>query len=208
MKIKGMTFYPALETTIASLDLQSITVARKAILQQMIDYLKQKLSKKETPNLIFICTHNSRRSQFAQIWAQVSAAYYGIDFASFSGGVEVTAFNKTAVETLRKAGFDIKVENDEDDNPIYNIHFVEGIPAVKAFSKLFDDTVNPSKNFAVVMTCSDADENCPFVPGCETRIALLYDDPKTYDGTSLESEKYQERCLQIATEMFYAFSCI
>jgi arsenate reductase (thioredoxin) len=208
MKINGMTFYPALEKTIASLDLQSIPGPRKAVLQQLIDYLKQKATSKEKSNLVFICTHNSRRSLFAQIWAQSAAAYFGKEVNCFSGGVEVTAFNKTTVETLRKAGFDIKVENDEDDNPIYNIHFVEGIPAVKAFSKLFDDTVNPSKNFAVVMTCSDADENCPYVHGCETRIALLYDDPKTYDGTSLESEKYQERCLQIATEMFYVFSAL
>jgi arsenate reductase (thioredoxin) len=208
MKNGSKTFNPALEKTIASLDMGSIPVARKAILQQLIDYLKQKFSKGETPCLVFICTHNSRRSQFAQIWAQVAAVYYGFDVKCFSGGVEVTAFNKTAVETLKKAGFDVKVENEEDNNPVYNIHFAEGIPVIKAFSKLFDDPANPDKGFAAVMTCSDADENCPFVPGCEIRIPLLYDDPKVFDSTPQEAEKYKERSIQIATEMFYVFSNI
>jgi arsenate reductase len=35
------------------------------------------------------------------------------------------------------------------------------------------------------------------------RISLPYDDPKAADGTSEEAERYEERCLQIATEMMY-----
>jgi arsenate reductase len=68
--------------------------------------------------------------------------------------------------------------------------------------------VNPVTNFAVVMTCSDADENCPIIPGAEKRISVMYEDPKLFDHTVLEKEKYRERSLQIAAEMKYVFSNI
>ena len=65
---------------------------------------------------------------------------------------------------------------------------------------------NPEKDFAAVMTCSHADEHCPFIPGATARIALTYDDPKDFDDTPLESEKYRERVMQIGREILYAFS--
>ena len=58
------------------------------------------------------------------------------------------------------------------------------------------------------MTCSHADENCPLIPGAEKKISLMYEDPKLFDRTILEKEKYRERSLQIATEMKYVFSKI
>jgi len=58
------------------------------------------------------------------------------------------------------------------------------------------------------MTCDHADENCPFIPGTEQRIPVRYEDPKAFDNTPLEAEKYDERSVQIATEMFYVFSKI
>lgn len=56
------------------------------------------------------------------------------------------------------------------------------------------------------MTCSQADKACPAVKGATTRVAVPYDDPKQFDGTSQETAKYDERCKQIATETFYVFS--
>jgi protein-tyrosine phosphatase/arsenate reductase len=56
------------------------------------------------------------------------------------------------------------------------------------------------------MTCSDAEENCPFIPGVDLRIGTTYDDPKAFDGTQLQDEKYQERSSQIALECLYVFS--
>ena len=58
------------------------------------------------------------------------------------------------------------------------------------------------------MTCDHADENCPFIPGCDVRLPIRYEDPKAFDDTPLEAEKYDERSLQIANEMFYAFKNI
>jgi arsenate reductase len=55
------------------------------------------------------------------------------------------------------------------------------------------------------MTCTHADENCPFIPGA-TRISLPYEDPKAFDGTPEEEAIYAERCRQIARELLFAFS--
>jgi len=67
---------------------------------------------------------------------------------------------------------------------------------------------NPKSEFCAIMTCSQADEGCPFVPGAEKRIPITYDDPKEFDNTPQQSEKYKERSIQIASEMFYVFSKI
>jgi arsenate reductase len=58
------------------------------------------------------------------------------------------------------------------------------------------------------MTCSNADVGCPFIPGAEKRIPITFDDPKAFDNTSLQKEKYHERSIQIATELCYVFSQI
>ncbi len=56
------------------------------------------------------------------------------------------------------------------------------------------------------MTCDEADKNCPFVPGAEKRFSIPYVDPKQSDGTSQEAATYDERCQQIAAEMYYLVS--
>ena len=76
------------------------------------------------------------------------------------------------------------------------------------FSKTYNHPFNPKGNFAAVMTCSHADENCPFIPGAEERIALTFEDPKEFDGTPLQTTKYLERSMHIATELYYVFSKI
>jgi arsenate reductase len=173
---------------------------RKVILDKFKDYIQNKLEIGETPRLNFICTHNSRRSQFSQIWAQTAAAFFAIDVECFSGGVELTAFNERAVASILRCGF--KVEKEGEINPKYSVYYDTKSKPIVAFSKLFDNTPRP---FAAVMTCAHADENCPFIPAAECRIPVRYDDPKAFDNTALEAEKYDERSIQIASEMFYVF---
>lgn len=173
---------------------------RKVILDKFKDYIQNKLEIGETPRLNFICTHNSRRSQFSQIWAQTAAAFFAIDVECFSGGVELTAFNERAVASILRCGF--KVEKEGEINPKYTVYYDTKSKPIVAFSKLFDDTPSP---FVAVMTCAHADENCPFIPAAECRIPVRYDDPKAFDDTALEAEKYDERSIQIASEMFYVF---
>ena len=185
---------------------QNIPSSRKLLLTEITDYIKSKIDNNQEINLNFICTHNSRRSQLSQVWAKVASVYYGIEINSYSGGVQVTAFDERAIDSLVRSGFSILSEN--SINPKFEISYLENENPIIAFSKLFDDDFNKADYFAGIMTCSDADKNCPHIPKAEKRIPLRYDDPKFHDDTPIESEKYDERSLQIASEMFYIFSQI
>lgn len=188
------------------LDVGSIPLSRKRELDQLTNYINTSLQKNKKAQLTFICTHNSRRSHLCQIWAQVAARYYEItDVHCYSGGTEVTAVFPRIIKTLKKQGLEI-IQKKKKENPKYYIEYSEVMPPIKAFSKLFDHESNPTTNFAAVMTCNHASENCPIVPGAEQRIALTYLDPKISDGTPEQKAVYQERSLQIATEMKYVFS--
>jgi arsenate reductase len=206
--MQNIELLPSLKSTIEKVQAQPILEERKQTLQVLINYIQEKVDIKETAHLNFICTHNSRRSQFSQIWAQTAADYFGILVQCYSGGVEVTAFNSRAVASIKRSGFNAMVEEQESANPTYKLRYQAQGKAITAFSKLFDDPINNSSAFAAIMTCAHADDNCPYIPGAESRIPVRYDDPKAFDDTPLEAEKYDERSLQIASEMFYVFSQI
>lgn len=123
----------------------------------------------------------------------------------YSGGTEATAFNPRAVKAMSDVGFNI-IKIDESENPHYQVYFSETRKPLIAFSKVYNDPFNPSGGYAAIMTCSHADENCPLVIGAETRISLPFNDPKDFDGTPQEAEKYHERVLEIGREICYAFS--
>ena len=198
--------WPELQQAIDKACEQGVGEDRKGILQPLIEYIQAKMDQGVAAHLNFICTHNSRRSQLSQVWAQTAAAYYGIPVRCYSGGVEVTAFNERAVASLRRSGFKITAEG--EGNPVYKVSFSEDGQPIRAFSKLYDNPQNKAPGFAAVMTCSDADENCPFIPGAEIRIPVRYEDPKQFDGTSEEAFRYDQRSCQIASEMFFVFSQI
>ena len=197
----------ALQAYINSLkkDVDTIPKERKERLCELSDFIWTKLKNGDPAKLTFICTHNSRRSQFCQIWLEVLGYYLGMEhLQSFSGGTEVTAFNFRAIEALKRVGF--KVENPGGDNPHYKIYYDKEIKPVECYSKKFDDPANPTKDFAAIMTCSEANQNCPFVPGASYRKAIPYRDPKEADGTKKEQQVYDERCHQIAAELYYMLS--
>jgi arsenate reductase len=196
-------FYPALANTIANLPFAAISTERLQLLDEMAVYLQEKISNRKEIRLNFICTHNSRRSQFSQIWAQTAAAYYGIEAYCYSGGVEVTAFNPRAVAAIQRDGF--KVVKKEGENPLYFVFYSEEEDPIVTFSKVVEDSVNATKEFAAVMTCDHADENCPFIPGAEKRFPLRFEDPKAFDDSPLEEKMYSERSHQIGAELFYLF---
>jgi arsenate reductase len=185
--------------------LTGIPNERKHLLDEVAAFVSSKRSVGETADLTFICTHNSRRSQMGQLWAAAAAAQFGIDgVETYSGGTEATAFNPRAVSALEKAGF--VIEKPAGDNPHYTATFDKGGPVIECFSKTYDDRFNPTEGFAAIMTCSEADEACPVVLGAALRAPIRYEDPKVADGTPDEVAVYDERCLQIATEMLYLFS--
>ena len=78
-------------------------------LRQLGNYVISAIKENRKVQLVFICTHNSRRSQFGQLWALTAAQFYGIqNIGTFSGGTESTAFNPRAVTAIRRAGFQIE----------------------------------------------------------------------------------------------------
>lgn len=199
--------YPELKKYIQTIEDKGSTIPeeRRTKLEAISDYIRKKVEADEVANLNFICTHNSRRSHLCQIWAAVLADYFELDnIQAFSGGTKSTAFNPRAVEAIRQAG--LKVDSPGGKNPRYKVYFDENKQPLICFSKAFDDPANPTRNFAAVMTCSNADRNCPYIPGAEQRFSIPYIDPKESDGTARETETYNERCQQIATEMFHLMS--
>lgn len=181
---------------------------RKEVLQPLIDYIQNKVNSNEEIRLNFICTHNSRRSHLSQIWAQTMAFQFRIkNVFCYSGGTEATAMFSKVAETLTNQGFEIQKLN-EAENPVYAVKFDDNQHSIVCFSKTYFDDFNPKNNFGAIMTCNNADEGCPMVFGAEARFPIKYDDPKAFDGTALMDEKYTERSLQIASEMYFLFSQI
>lgn len=189
-------------------EFDNISESRKKILEKVADYIHTKKVENKPINLVYICTHNSRRSHFGQVWAKVAADYFHINsVCTFSGGTEATAFHPNAINALKKIGFEITATT-QNKNPLYEVAYASNVKPIICFSKVHDDATNPPKEFAAIMTCSDAEENCPFIPGVELRIATTYDDPKAFDNTPMQDTKYDERCKQIALETLYIFSLI
>ncbi|NVK50293.1 MAG: protein-tyrosine-phosphatase [Cyclobacteriaceae bacterium] len=199
-----MILFPELAHTVEKARQLPISEDRKEVLRPLINFIQNYVREGKACNLNFICTHNSRRSQFSQVWAQTAGDYFGIPVKCYSGGMEVTAFNERGGKSLEKSGF--KISSQGSENPTYFIQYSEDRPPILCFSKLFDDPMNQAREFAAVMTCDHAEENCPFIPGAVARIPLHYADPKEFDGTDLEEMKYDERSMQIASEMFYVFA--
>lgn len=203
-----MALNKALHDFVSQLDTDAIPQERKQILDLLSGYIQKKVNKKESIRLNFICTHNSRRSHLSQVWAQTLAHHFGVrNLSCYSGGTEATALFSMVATTLANTGFEVQMLS-EGKNPVYTIKFAENEHPVICFSKTMDDAFNPTSDFAAIMTCSQADEGCPFVPGAEKRIPITYDDPKAFDNTPQQAEKYSERSKQIATEMCYIFSKI
>ncbi len=200
--------FKELNTTIEIFSKISISNERKEVLQPLIDFIQYKVDSNEEIRLNFICTHNSRRSHLSQIWAQTMALHFNIqNVFCYSGGTEATAMFPKIAETLENQGFHIQ-KLSETENPVYAVKFNENAHPIICFSKKYDAAFNPKSKFAAIMTCSSADEGCPFIFGAEKRLPIRYEDPKAFDGTDLMNEKYAERSLEIASEMHYVFSKI
>ena len=200
--------FPELETSTTAVlaETDEISAGRKAALERLATLIEERAGAGGTAKLVFICTHNSRRSQMAQVWARTAAYRFAVPrVEAFSGGTEATAFDPRAVAALDRAGFRIDAR-DRGDNPRYAVRYSHDAQPLVCFSKVYDQPPNPTDGFCAVMTCSQADADCPLGAGASERIAIPYDDPKAFDGTAQEATRYDERCRQIAREMLYLFS--
>lgn len=205
-----MTLFPALRKTAEQLtkEFHLIPEERRKVLNGLSRFISEGNGKEGKALLNFICTHNSRRSHIAQLWALAASVYYNTPgVLCYSGGTEATAFNPRSVKAMTDAGFVI-IKTTEGANPVYAVQVAPDAIPTLAFSKKYDDAGNPKTGFAAVMTCSQADQNCPLVSGASKRFAITYEDPKDFDGTPAEGQAYRDRVHQIGREMLYTFSLI
>ena len=135
----------------------TIGTNRKELLDRLVDQIVIERRKQHKVRLNFICTHNSRRSQLAQVWAHYAIRYFKLKrIKSYSGGTEVTAMHRNTVKTLQDAGFKFKLLEFSHENPVYEISFKKSKKPIVSFSKLYDDPIN-KKPFIAITTCSSAE---------------------------------------------------
>lgn len=198
--------YPSLSELIEELNLEQdqISDQRKEELKDLAASSSQIFSEYGILNITIICTHNSRRSQLAELWIRTLAHHYELDnIYTYSGGTEGTAFNQRMVQAIASAGWEVS-QLDESENPKYHIaHSDEDRNTFIMYSKVYDENYNPQKDFLAILVCNSADKACPIVHGAAQRVALPYLDPKAFDDTEKESEAYADKVREIGREMIY-----
>ena len=118
-------------------------------------------------NVLFICVHNSARSQMAGAWLNEICGHH---FAAESAGLEPGSLNPLVVEAMKEVGIDI---------------------SQKKTQAVFD-VFKAGKLFAYVITVCDetSAERCPIFPGVTQRLHWSFPDPSTLVG--FHAEKLEE----------------
>ncbi len=201
---------PEILELVSQFDYAAIPEERKDQLDALSDHLRKRWNAGDTPCVNFICTHNSRRSQMAQVWGQTAAMVYDLRHVTcLSGGTEEGEVDPATIEAFRRAGFYVPPPDDPVRyNPEYLVYFSYRENPVFVYSKPFDHLVNTIAPFTAVMTCADADKACPVIKNSVKRFLLPYDDPQFHDGTPGEAQAYDASIRRIGTEMFHVFSNI
>jgi len=108
------------------------------------------------PRVLFLCTHNSARSQMAEGFLRALA---GDRFEAGSAGTEKTAVNPLAIRVMAERGIDIGAHT----------------------SKRYEDVVPPPWDYLITV-CDDQAERCPVVPGSVKRLHWSFEDPSRATG--------------------------
>jgi arsenate reductase len=109
--------------------------------------------------VLFICEHNSARSQIAAAFLR---KYGSDDYDVDSAGLEPTELNPLAVAVMKEAGIDI---SDQKPQSVFDL-FRQG--------KLYQ---------SVITVCQPAADKCPIFPGVAKRLHWPFDDPAQFIGT-------------------------
>jgi arsenate reductase len=107
--------------------------------------------------ILFVCTHNSARSQVAE---GLLNHYYGDRLEAFSGGTEVTRVRPEAIKVMAEIGIDISRHRSKK--------------AADFLGKPFD---------LVITVCDSAQESCPFFPGARNYLHKSFSDPAKVSGS-------------------------
>lgn len=155
-----------------------------------------------TLTLLFVCTHNSRRSQLAEAWAHlIFSKEPGIRVAS--SGTERTQCHPHTVEALEADRWAVR----ELQPGSYHIER-DGV-STTLYSKSLDEFSVTSPTIAF-MTCAEADEACPAILGAVARFPWRYEDPKRADGspealtTYIETSRAIRRDLELLHQHYTA----
>lgn len=111
-------------------------------------------------SVLFICTHNSARSQMAEGLLRHLA---GDRFEVESAGTEKTHVRPLAIEAMREIGIDISAQT----------------------SKTIESLGERKFDYAITV-CDNANEACPIFPGGPRRLHWSFDDPSAATGTDEE----------------------
>ena len=114
----------------------------------------------EKKTILFICTHNSARSQMAEGFVN---ALFGKDYEAYSGGLEPTEINPYVIQVMQEIGIDISHHH----------------------AKSVNDFLDKKMEY-VVTVCDQAHSSCPFFPGAKTYIHKGFQDPSEFTGTEKE----------------------
>jgi arsenate reductase (thioredoxin) len=106
--------------------------------------------------VLFVCTHNSARSQMAEGLLRVMA---GDRFEVHSAGTEKTSVHPLAIRAMAERGIDIRGHT----------------------SKVYDGLMTEPWSY-VITVCDDANERCPLFPGSMTRVHWSFEDPSRATG--------------------------
>ena len=111
--------------------------------------------------VLFLCTHNSARSQMAEGFLRALA---GDRFEAGSAGTEKTSVNPLAIRAMAERGIDIRGHT----------------------SKLYDGPGVAGRWDYLITVCDDANERCPLVPGAVQRLHWSFEDPSRATGAEEE----------------------
>jgi arsenate reductase len=117
--------------------------------------------------VLFLCTHNSARSQIAE---GLLRAWAGDRFEAHSAGVEATIVRPLAIRAMAELGIDISGQA----------------------SKRLDTYLGQPFAYAITV-CDEAREACPFFPGAERQLHWSFDDPSAATGTEAEQLEVYRR---------------
>jgi arsenate reductase len=112
------------------------------------------------PKVLFICTHNSARSQIAEAYLR---KFGGDKFEVESAGLEPGKLNPYVVRALREEGIDISGKK------------TQGVSDLLKQGKSFD--------FVIAVCSKEAADRCPIFPGKAKRLVWSYLDPSTFVGS-------------------------
>ena len=165
------------------------TGTQKARLENVILGLNKFLVKCNT--VVFLCTHNSRRSQYCEVWSKYFSSTYKNKINFFSAGTLKMKVPKQVYKSFERVG--VKV----DENSSINIETM----TISPFSKTLTEV--KEKEFISIMTCAESEKSCPVDARSLINLKLFYDDPRRYDNTQEEAEEYDKTSFMIASEINY-----